>query len=55
MRDIAQHAPPVYTPFGSIPLDAQPLGVAALASDLNPLAVLINLVNKALIENCAES
>src|SRR6266508_5837542 len=42
--------PPVYDPFaggGSIPLEAQRLGLEAQASDLNPVAVLIN---KALIE-----
>jgi len=42
--------PPVYDPFaggGSIPLEAQRLGLEARASDLNPVAVLIN---KALIE-----
>jgi len=42
--------PAVLDPFaggGSIPLEAQRLGLAAQASDLNPLAVLIN---KALIE-----
>lgn len=42
--------PAVLDPFaggGSIPLEAQRLGLAAHASDLNPLAVLIN---KALIE-----
>lgn len=42
--------PPVLDPFaggGSIPLEAQRLGLAAHASDLNPLAVLIN---KALVE-----
>ena len=47
---IAQHAPPVYDPFaggGSIPLEAQRLGLQAHASDLNPVAVLIS---KALIE-----
>lgn len=47
---IAQYAPPVYDPFaggGSIPLEAQRLGLEAHASDLNPVAVLIN---KALIE-----
>lgn len=47
---IAQHAPPVYDPFaggGLIPLEAQRLGLEAHASDLNPVAVLIN---KALIE-----
>lgn len=47
---IAKYAPPVYDPFaggGSIPLEAQRLGLEAHASDLNPVAVLIN---KALIE-----
>jgi len=42
--------PTVFDPFaggGSIPLEAQRLGLPARASDLNPLAVLIN---KALIE-----
>ena len=42
--------PPVLDPFaggGAIPLEAQRLGLEAHASDLNPLAVLIN---KALIE-----
>ncbi|MDY5602118.1 MAG: DUF1156 domain-containing protein [Schaalia hyovaginalis] len=42
--------PAVLDPFaggGSIPLEAQRLGLAAHASDLNPLAVLIN---KALVE-----
>jgi putative DNA methylase len=42
--------PPIYDPFaggGSIPLEAQRLGLEAHASDLNPVAVLIN---KALIE-----
>ena len=41
---------PVYDPFaggGSISLEAQRLGLKAIASDLNPVAVLIN---KALIE-----
>ena len=44
------YAPPVKDPFaggGSIPLEAQRLGLEAHASDLNPVAVLIN---KALIE-----
>ena len=44
------YAPPVQDPFaggGSIPLEAQRLGLEAHASDLNPVAVLIN---KALIE-----
>ncbi len=43
-------APPVYDPFsggGSIPLEAQRLGVRAYGSDLNPVAVLIG---KALVE-----
>ncbi|HMN15131.1 MAG TPA: DUF1156 domain-containing protein, partial [Bellilinea sp.] len=42
--------PPVYDPFcggGSIPLEAQRLGLRVLASDLNPVAVL---VSKALVE-----
>ncbi|BAI92825.1 DUF1156 domain-containing protein [Arthrospira platensis NCB002] len=51
VRDyIAQYAPPAYDPFaggGSIPLEAQRLGLEAHASDLNPVAVLIN---KGLIE-----
>ncbi len=44
------NALPIYDPFaggGSIPLEAQRLGLRAVASDLNPVAVLIN---KALIE-----
>jgi putative DNA methylase len=47
---LATKAPPVLDPFaggGSIPLEAQRLGLRAYASDLNPVAVLIN---KALIE-----
>ena len=47
---LRDHAPSVYDPFaggGSIPLEAQRLGLRAVASDLNPVAVLIN---KALIE-----
>jgi len=47
---LATYAPPVLDPFaggGSIPLEAQRLGLRAYASDLNPVAVLIN---KALIE-----
>lgn len=47
---LAHYAPPVLDPFaggGSIPLEAQRLGLRAYASDLNPVAVLIN---KALIE-----
>ena len=42
--------PPILDPFaggGSIPLEAQRLGLEVYASDLNPVAVLIN---KALIE-----
>lgn len=47
---LRDHAPPLHDPFaggGSIPLEAQRLGLRAIASDLNPVAVLIN---KALIE-----
>src|SRR6266446_7397669 len=47
---LQEKAPPVYDPFcggGSIPLEAQRLGLRAYASDLNPVPVLIN---KALIE-----
>jgi putative DNA methylase len=47
---LRQYAPPVYDPFcggGSIPLEAQRLGLEAHGSDLNPVAVLIT---KALIE-----
>jgi putative DNA methylase len=47
---LATKAPPLVDPFaggGSIPLEAQRLGLRAFASDLNPVAVLIN---KALIE-----
>jgi putative DNA methylase len=47
---LAEHVPPVLDPFaggGSIPLEAQRLGLRAYASDLNPVPVLIN---KALIE-----
>ncbi len=43
-------APPILDPFvggGSIPLEAQRLGLEAYASDLNPVAVLIS---KALVE-----
>lgn len=42
---LAEHAPPVLDPFaggGSIPLEAQRLGLRAYASDLNPVPVLIN-------------
>ncbi len=47
---LAEVVPPVHDPFaggGSIPLEAQRLGLRAIATDLNPVAVLIN---KALIE-----
>jgi putative DNA methylase len=47
---LRKYAPPVYDPFcggGSIPLEAQRLGLEAHGSDLNPVAVLIT---KALIE-----
>ncbi len=43
-------APPVYDPFtggGSIPLEAQRLGLRAIGTDLNPVPVLLN---RALIE-----
>ncbi|WP_392533736.1 DUF1156 domain-containing protein [Nostoc sp. C117] len=47
---LSKHAPPIYDPFcggGSIPLEAQRLGLEAHGSDINPVAVLIT---KALIE-----
>lgn len=47
---LATELPVVHDPFaggGSIPLEAQRLGLRAVATDLNPVAVLIN---KALIE-----
>jgi putative DNA methylase len=47
---LQENAPQVYDPFsggGSIPLEAQRLGLKAMGSDLNPVAVLIG---KALIE-----
>jgi len=50
LRSCNGKLPPVYDPFcggGSIPLEAQRLGLEAHASDLNPVPVLIN---KALIE-----
>ncbi len=50
LRYLNKAALPIYDPFaggGSIPLEAQRLGLRAVASDLNPVAVLIN---KALIE-----
>ena len=46
----AEHAPPLHDPFaggGSIPLEAQRLGLRVIASDLNPVAALIN---KSLVE-----
>ncbi len=48
---LATEVPPVHDPFaggGSIPLEAQRLGLRAIATDLNPVAVLIY---KALIES----
>src|SRR5712692_89650 len=50
LKSTGGNPPPVLDPFaggGSIPLEAQRLGLQAHASDLNPVAVLIN---KALIE-----
>jgi putative DNA methylase len=50
MKSTGGHPPPIYDPFcggGSIPLEAQRLGLEAHGSDLNPVAVLIT---KALIE-----
>lgn len=50
MRSTGGNPPPILDPFaggGTIPLEAQRLGLKAYASDLNPVAVLIN---KALIE-----
>ncbi|TCS04591.1 DUF1156 domain-containing protein [Rhizobium sp. BK418] len=47
---LQEKAPPVYDPFsggGSIPLEAQRLGLRAFGSDLNPVPVLIS---KSLIE-----
>ena len=47
---LREHTLPIYDPFaggGSIPLEAQRLGLKTVASDLNPVAVLIN---KAMIE-----
>ncbi len=43
-RSCGGELPPVYDPFsggGSIPLEAQRLGLPAFGSDLNPVAVLI--------------
>ena len=42
---LREHAPPVCDPFcggGSIPLEAQRLGLRAFGSDLNPVAVLVS-------------
>ncbi len=50
LRYLNDKALPIYDPFaggGSIPLEAQRLGLRAVGTDLNPVAVLIN---KALIE-----
>lgn len=50
LRSTDGNPPPILDPFaggGTIPLEAQRLGLQAHASDLNPIAVLIN---KALIE-----
>jgi putative DNA methylase len=50
LKSTGGHPPPICDPFcggGSIPLEAQRLGLEAYASDLNPVAVLIT---KALIE-----
>lgn len=49
-RYLAGMLPPLHDPFaggGSIPLEAQRLGLRTIATDLNPVAVLLN---KALIE-----
>lgn len=49
-RSCGGELPPVYDPFsggGSIPLEAQRLGLPAYGSDLNPVAVMIG---KAMIE-----
>jgi putative DNA methylase len=50
LKSTGGNPPPILDPFaggGSIPLEAQRLGLEAHASDLNPVAVLIN---KAMIE-----
>lgn len=47
---LAEHAPTILDPFaggGSIPFEAQRLGLTSQSSDLNPIAVLIN---KAMVE-----
>ena len=50
LRSCGGELPPIYDPFsggGSIPLEAQRLGLPAYGSDLNPVAVMIG---KAMIE-----
>jgi len=50
LKSTGDNPPPIYDPFcggGSIPLEAQRLGLEAHGSDLNPVAVLIT---KALVE-----
>lgn len=54
MEFLEKDGPEIYDPFaggGSIPLEAQRLGLRAAASDLNPVPVLIN---KAMIELAPE-
>ena len=49
-KSTGDNPPPVFDPFaggGTIPLEAQRLGLKAIAADLNPVAVIIN---KAMIE-----
>ena len=49
-KSVGEDLPAVFDPFaggGTIPLEAQRLGLKAYASDLNPVAVMIN---KAMIE-----
>lgn len=49
-KSTGDNPPPVFDPFaggGTIPLEAQRLGLKAIAADLNPVAVMIN---KAMIE-----
>lgn len=49
-KSVGENLPAVFDPFaggGTIPLEAQRLGLKAYASDLNPVAVMIN---KAMIE-----
>lgn len=50
LQYLREYCPAIYDPFcggGSIPLEAQRLGIRARGSDLNPVAVLIN---KAMLE-----